>query len=429
LSYLVTNAPHPPSSSTQATSTAANTATTDESETPVLSGSQNEKDFLRVTEVTPEIPKKNRGLLHVPSRSSSQNIQPSPTSTGLSGATASDPRDSLGGRSKESKGSFLGRRRNGSATSSKMSITPPGPTAGPTGNTNPATANSTTLKRPKKSFLSFLCCGVPDHGNTLDANETATPANKVTKIPGGRPTTASRPENNEAGQQGSAVAQPETEKDALRQDEAEKERKDVMATDPGNVQSGTTLSSGANGDVNRPSGDARDQPLPELPKAESSTAQQGRSNQSVVVQSPSRPDSTGAVTQGSQDQKDGEGDVRMEDPEPLPNENEETPAPVSWKDETSNKVPPIPPVPQPEPREEVVAPEPAEQKWLLPPIAPRFQGKKCLVLDLDETLVHSSFKVFSPCTLKSLPLTSSRFYTKPTSQSLSRLRGNITMCM
>jgi RNA polymerase II subunit A small phosphatase-like protein len=34
-----------------------------------------------------------------------------------------------------------------------------------------------------------------------------------------------------------------------------------------------------------------------------------------------------------------------------------------------------------------------KQQWLLPPIQPRFHGKKCLVLDLDETLVHSSFKV------------------------------------
>jgi RNA polymerase II subunit A small phosphatase-like protein len=32
-------------------------------------------------------------------------------------------------------------------------------------------------------------------------------------------------------------------------------------------------------------------------------------------------------------------------------------------------------------------------KYLLPPQAPEFKGKKCLVLDLDETLVHSSFKV------------------------------------
>lgn len=30
---------------------------------------------------------------------------------------------------------------------------------------------------------------------------------------------------------------------------------------------------------------------------------------------------------------------------------------------------------------------------LLPPLKPEFKGKKTLVLDLDETLVHSSFKV------------------------------------
>ncbi|KAF8474268.1 phosphatase PSR1 [Kalaharituber pfeilii] len=37
---------------------------------------------------------------------------------------------------------------------------------------------------------------------------------------------------------------------------------------------------------------------------------------------------------------------------------------------------------------------PAEPKqWLLPPPKPEFVGKKCLVLDLDETLVHSSFKL------------------------------------
>lgn len=30
---------------------------------------------------------------------------------------------------------------------------------------------------------------------------------------------------------------------------------------------------------------------------------------------------------------------------------------------------------------------------LLPPIAQEHTGRKCLVLDLDETLLHSSFKV------------------------------------
>ena len=34
----------------------------------------------------------------------------------------------------------------------------------------------------------------------------------------------------------------------------------------------------------------------------------------------------------------------------------------------------------------------AEVHSVLPPQSPRSQGKKTLVLDLDETLVHSSFK-------------------------------------
>ncbi|KAL1914730.1 uncharacterized protein VTP21DRAFT_7988 [Calcarisporiella thermophila] len=34
-----------------------------------------------------------------------------------------------------------------------------------------------------------------------------------------------------------------------------------------------------------------------------------------------------------------------------------------------------------------------EPCWLLAPLAPEDSGRKCLVLDLDETLVHSSFKV------------------------------------
>ncbi|KAK3109987.1 hypothetical protein LTR53_016194 [Teratosphaeriaceae sp. CCFEE 6253] len=33
------------------------------------------------------------------------------------------------------------------------------------------------------------------------------------------------------------------------------------------------------------------------------------------------------------------------------------------------------------------------RKWLLPQLRPEHRGRKCLVLDLDETLVHSSFKI------------------------------------
>jgi RNA polymerase II subunit A small phosphatase-like protein len=79
--------------------------------------------------------------------------------------------------------------------------------------------------------------------------------------------------------------------------------------------------------------------------------------------------------------------------------------------------------------DEVAAPEPAEQKqqWLLPPIAPRFQGKKCLVLDLDETLVHSSFKVCFIVNDCIQVTNSSRFYTKQISPFLLKSKANITM--
>jgi RNA polymerase II subunit A small phosphatase-like protein len=118
-----------------------------------------------------------------------------------------------------------------------------------------------------------------------------------------------------------------------------------------------------------------------------------------VVQAPARTTSTKASSLvSSQGPKDSEGDIKMKDSDPVPNDEAAGPVPAAEKGEPANKAampPPPPPVPQPVPSEQVAAPEPAEQKqqWLLPPITPRFQGKKCLVLDLDETLVHSSFKV------------------------------------
>lgn len=47
----------------------------------------------------------------------------------------------------------------------------------------------------------------------------------------------------------------------------------------------------------------------------------------------------------------------------------------------------VPPVPDPEPE--------SKQQWLLPPLRPELKGRKCLILDLDETLVHSSFKILN----------------------------------
>jgi RNA polymerase II subunit A small phosphatase-like protein len=394
-----TKTPHPPSSSTQTTSTAQNTASTGDSEAP--SELLNEKDFPPVADEAPAVPKKHRSLLHVPSRSSSHKIQPSPTSTGLSGVTASDPRESLGGRSKESKGSILGRRRNGSVASSKMSVTPPGPSEDPPGITDPTTSRIATSKQTKKKgFLSFLCCGVPDNVN-LQPNELAAPANKITKVPSNRPVTSSRPEQPVLVQQNNDTPQPETEKDAqqdaLPQTDPAPEQTPLINSDSGvDPQPAKAV----NGDLNRSSKDPRDQPLPELPKETEiiKDAPADPTNSPVVVQTPSGSDGAEqSVQDAPAEPQDAEADVNMDDAEPVPAEKEDVP--VIQREEAANKpaLPPPPPVPQ-QPQssnENATAPLAVEQKqqWLLPPIAPRFHGKKCLVLDLDETLVHSSFKV------------------------------------
>lgn len=84
--------------------------------------------------------------------------------------------------------------------------------------------------------------------------------------------------------------------------------------------------------------------------------------------------------------------------------NETTPKkPAAAEDEAQSReeevvqapvvLPPPPPPPAPEP---TTATEGAErQQWLLPPALPHLSNRKCLVLDLDETLVHSSFKVIA----------------------------------
>jgi len=75
---------------------------------------------------------------------------------------------------------------------------------------------------------------------------------------------------------------------------------------------------------------------------------------------------------------------------PLPTEDEE-----SQKNVAKPHVEDAPVVDQA--HEGIVAEEsqaaPEQKQWLLPPVKPEHQGRKCLVLDLDETLVHSSFKL------------------------------------
>ncbi|KIW88212.1 uncharacterized protein Z519_11323 [Cladophialophora bantiana CBS 173.52] len=87
--------------------------------------------------------------------------------------------------------------------------------------------------------------------------------------------------------------------------------------------------------------------------------------------------------------------VPVVDEEPL----DEPPQPAELQPQV-----PLPPPPPLSKRQEQFAPKevppvpeaaPEKQSWLLPPVQPHLKGRKCLILDLDETLVHSSFKILN----------------------------------
>lgn len=369
------------------------------------------------TSDTPEGSRKNRGLLHVPSRSSSQKIEPSPTSTGLSGATASDPTDSIGRRSKDSKGSMMERRRNGSVASSKRSGTSPGATQANAGKANATTTQSAPMQKPKMSggFLGFLnCCGTSDNANGVD-DEAPIPVKKVPAQ--ALQTTSSRPESIPLQPVPNRPTVPLPEKNTSRPSEPVQtpvtDHEDVSQTPSRSKQEN------AQGSLDRKAStkDVRNQPLPALPQDVDKIPrdQNSSSNPSVIVQAPTpiRPkqEDTAPLPLPPTDQESISKDTEMTDAPPI-STGETKAISVNHRDAQSNAtiLPPPPPLPAPETgKDSINAPQepptadPVEEKqqWLLPPIEPRFHGKKCLVLDLDETLVHSSFKVCLVPNLKS----------------------------
>lgn len=95
-------------------------------------------------------------------------------------------------------------------------------------------------------------------------------------------------------------------------------------------------------------------------------------------------------------------DIDMQDAPPLPHADQVVDEPVQPA-ELQPQVALPPPPPLSKRQEQVIPPqvpavpeiEPEKQHWLLPPLQPSLKGRKCLILDLDETLVHSSFKILN----------------------------------
>ncbi|RSL96843.1 hypothetical protein CEP52_011238 [Fusarium oligoseptatum] len=270
--------------------------------------------------------KKGRGLLQVPSRSSSQRNQSSPTSTGLSGATVSDSRNSIGSRSKDSKGSLRGRRRNGS-TSSNRTGGETEPTNTPV-NTQPSSPVAPPQKKKRGGLLS---------------SRTNTPQEQPKPAP----------------------------------------EKEAQPPAPTQEPKDEPTSSGSTND--------------EITVAERENRESKQSIPPAVTVEPPKPSPADEEPKEQDNKTADTGDVDMRDA-PVDEAEEVQVAPAAEAPQSTIPPPPPPPGPGPSAVAPVPFPEagpsaPEPQKWLLPPIAPEHKGRKCLVLDLDETLVHSSFKI------------------------------------
>lgn len=373
------------------------------------------------------------------------------SSTGLSGATASDPAESIG---RGSKRSLAERRRAGSTASSKRSQNATAATNEKT--TRPVSSGATAQAeqprtRKKKGFLAFLnCCSPPEESNEVGQQESAKVVSQSARV---QPTTAAPPQS----QKGQAAGPSEKAAANIPQP-SEK----VAFTTPTYAPESSAAPTG--GEIERsplasPLADTQsDKPILDLPtetsqavptishsspynekaREEAPAEMQNRSpptldtssgmlyessqssNPTVTVQAPTpvvpqqEDVAESVISDRTPEQQARDTDIEMTDVGPsvplssneVTGTSEDDTIPAPHRDASSHvNLPPPPPL---EERQAQIAPAvPATtspdtslisstaeaHKWLLPPARPEHRGRKCLVLDLDETLVHSSFKV------------------------------------
>lgn len=366
----------------------------DRSQSAPYSDMPQEIELLATEQSAHQSTEKGRALLPVPERTSSQKHQSSPTASGLSGVTASDSRQSLGDLSKESA-SMKTRQRNGSA-SSRRSGGDTEPTTTPINSQPTSPASAPQKKKKSGGLLSLLgCCGVPDTGNNGEGSEEN--VHRLDKLPN-RPASSRLTAHTPPDQQPTVNVNKRLSEKAAAAEAASKEAapKDKRASNSSTHDQSTVAGE-------RTERDSKQSTIPP-PSVHVQPPTNGSTVEEPIAQE-------GTVS----DVRDEEGDIKMADAE---TSEQQPPITQSQQDEqlaqkpseqensrgeSAVQIPPVPTVPDSSGDAATThthdvsdasdfAPEP-QQISLLPPIRPEHKGRKCLVLDLDETLVHSSFKI------------------------------------
>ena len=371
----------------------------------------------------------------IPVRSSSNPNKPSSNELSTSPASGQVADEAQIARS-ESKGSIREKRRSRSVASSTQSRKArrilPDTTSHPTGATD--TQSGEIVERPRKRgvsrFFSFLnCCSSTEDAKTLESSDQAVPANKTKIIPPksasqtvpvGKNAAASIPgDSDEVIDRHTADSPYSKLPPATTPKMVNEVSKETITTEKPVIQDDAGVgfpekekyNDTVDGDQIMPN-----RHVPNNAAAQDDLLVQSQPSIPSTVVNVEPHDSSKAIPSSSAIQEDiptnnqppppakGNSDVAMADAPPIIPVSLETPKRVEGGEE--GQTPVSWPPPPPPSRNAQTHGNPAnvssvsnavtsneKQQWLLPPLQPRFKGKKCLVLDLDETLVHSSFKV------------------------------------
>jgi len=375
-----------------------------------------------------------------------QSQQNASSTAGLSGATANDI---VSGDRQDASTGLAGRTRAGSAGSKRSQNAGAMSTEKGTRPASTGAQNQATPPRAKKKsgFLSFLnCCGAPDQENELGMNEAPQPAKQVSTTqpiksqPSAAQITAqkaSKPDQTE-----SSLPQASDEKtggsllpasNQTSQPVDSSDEKDVQARNQVPEQVMTDAPALSSNLAMKTEEDTREKSqAPHLPPIATGAAVNAgalgaggiaeyamASNPNVTIQAPTpisqQPQSQAAdelISDRTPEQQARDTDIEMTDNGPsIPLSSNEVNVQPNDEGDVVNKRASVINLPPPPPLDERQAqmasssgvtpvselsrqPSPVEvQRGLLPVVRPEHRGRKCLILDLDETLVHSSFKV------------------------------------
>ena len=357
----------------------------------------------------------------VPIRSSSNAKVSSLSAVPMPEKSIADPQEAL---RRGSNGSIKPKSRSGSIASSKRSKQ--GKLAsGAALNQEKLIEESSSTAKPKKSrgFLSYLnCCSPPENANTVELGDQAVPAKKTKTLQqkagrqptpvvkpnasAGESTTGESKEVKEEGIGGSEYTEMNSNAKPLAKTKSSREKVTTEKVGPPApvVEPVETVES-------PPPAAYRDPPLPPVPASGVTSTQDMKEERGIPEQAagteapPQLIEPEESVAQQGTDindrtpqQEQRDSDIAMVDAPQLAPAAEDPSNTARDLQQAQINLPPPPPRngnggPS---ASNGVAPSDRPQ-WLLPPLQPQLRGRKCLVLDLDETLVHSSFKVGQWC--------------------------------